>query len=254
MLSVLKTQVAVGRLRIVSSWNTRLFFVILLLYLLRLRRLDLVLIPVDRDSRRLSFVERALFKTILSFASRRIIVDAVVFSIYDYAFLSRISRVNVSIDKRVIATRPSTVFNPYPKTLAIALLNTGTILGEEFEKLVEFLVRNRIGLLLIVSTTPRKPIMSFNTANIVTTSFEDIAWSVSLCVIIGEGYYPNIMASTCVENRRPVVSLFKPGIIIETRLSRAVKTAFAATFEGLTNTILETINRLDDIKKLFIQD
>ena len=114
---------------------------------------------------------------------------------------------------------------------------------------------NRLGMAIVVSPTPPRVVrVSPLVLYVVSDCYGDVAWSASICLTPSTSIHSILAASECLRSGRAVVAPEGLPVLVSKKLREAVVWARDMSLEGLLSALLTAINRLGDLKKLFLQE
>ena len=170
---------------------------------------------------------------------------------YDYALLSTVLGRRADLSWRSVVLEASGKYLLYPSTPVFALQADSFRRVGEFLKLVS---SNSVGLTILVSTRPLSlDQLNSMAINIVTTSYSDVTWSVSLCVTPSPCAQSILMAAECLRNRRAVVAPSEIGVLVGRPYREAVLRFELNNLENLFSALIAAVNRVSTVKKIFIR-
>ncbi|WP_434731149.1 hypothetical protein WLZ34_06070 [Thermogladius sp. KZ2Tp1] len=175
-----------------------------------------------------------------------------VYSWRDYAALSAALGSVVRLNPSAVVFRVGGRHQPYPLTPVVVVAGGDP---RDLERLADYLSENRLGLAIVASPVPPRaakasPLVLY----VVTDCYGDVAWSASICLTPSTSIHSILAASECLRSGRAVVAPEGLPVLVSKKLREAVVWARDMSLEGLLSALLTAINRLGDLKKLFLHE
>jgi len=237
--------------RLVVDTSFRAVLVLITALILRASSIHMILLPGEKDLAGVNPLTRGFLIGVLKLATSKGNPKITLLSARDYALLSPILKSKAGLSRRSIVLETSGKYLPYPSTPVLALQADSFRTVGEFLKLVS---SNSVGLTILVSTRPLTLNQLNSMAiNIVTTSYSDVTWSVSLCVTPSPCAQSILMAAECLRNRRAVVAPSEIGVLVGRPYREAVLKVRSNNLENLFSALIAAVNRINIVKKVFIR-
>ncbi|MCI4461680.1 MAG: hypothetical protein JHC12_01815 [Thermogladius sp.] len=219
--------------------------------ILRASSIHVILAPGERGLADLNPLTRGLLIGVLKVATSKGNLKITLLSARDYALLSTVLGRRADLSWRSVVLEASGKYLLYPSTPVFALQADSFRRVGEFLKLVS---SNSVGLTILVSTRPLSlDQLNSMAINIVTTSYSDVTWSVSLCVAPSPCAQSILMAAECLRNRRAVVAPSEIGVLVGRPYREAVLRFELNNLENLFSALIAAVNRISTVKKIFIR-
>ncbi|AFK51614.1 hypothetical protein TCELL_1191 [Thermogladius calderae 1633] len=218
--------------------------------LVRGRPAKVVVAPAGGGLSRESPLIRGLLVALLKLTTPFTRVE--VYSWRDYAVLSAALGNVVRLNPSAAVFKVWRRHQPYPVTPVVVVAG-----GEprDLDRIADYLSENRLGLVIVVSPAPpRAAKASPLVVYVVSDCYGDVAWSASICLTPSTSIHSILAASECLRSGRAVVAPEGLPLLVGKRLREAVVWARDLSLEELLSALLTAINRLGDLKKLFLRE